>query len=60
MEAEDEAVGYRLREVCLEMSVRDYGVGVPETEIGLVTTKYYTATCSNFLNRKNGFWDLGI
>ena len=41
MEAEDKAVGYRLREGCLEMSVRDYGVGVPETEIGLVTTKYY-------------------
>ena len=34
-------IGYRLREGYLEMTVRDYGEGVPEQEIGLVTTKYY-------------------
>ena len=34
-------VGYRLREGCLEMTVRDYGEGIPEDEIGLVTTKFY-------------------
>ena len=34
-------IGYRLREGYLEMTVRDYGAGVPEQEIGLVTTKYY-------------------
>lgn len=34
-------VGYRLREGYLEMTVRDYGGGVTEEEIGLVTTKYY-------------------
>ncbi len=34
-------IGYRLREGYLEMSIRDYGEGVPESEIGLVTTKFY-------------------
>lgn len=34
-------IGYRLREGYLEMTVRDYGPGVTEEEVGLVTTKYY-------------------
>lgn len=34
-------ISYRLREGYLEMTVRDYGKGVPEAEIGLVTTKFY-------------------
>ena len=34
-------IDYRTNENYLEMSIRDYGVGVSENEINLITTKFY-------------------
>ncbi len=34
-------IGYRLRDGYLEMTMQDYGTGIPEDEVGLLTTKFY-------------------
>lgn len=34
-------IGYRFRDEYLEMSIRDYGKGVPDEEISLVTNRFY-------------------
>lgn len=40
-------VNYCIRNTALEMSLRDYGPGVPEDEIGLITNKYYRSKSSS-------------
>lgn len=40
-------VDYRIRDKALEMSIRDYGSGVPEDEIDLITNKYYRSKSSS-------------
>lgn len=34
-------IGYRFRDNYLEMSIRDYGKGIPDEEISLVTNRFY-------------------
>ena len=47
-------INYRINDRYLEMSLRDYGDGVPEEEIGLITGKFYRGKINSAGKDGNG------
>ena len=47
-------ISYTIKDRCLAMSLRDYGNGVPEEEIGLITGKFYRGKSNSSGKDGNG------